>query len=1081
MNFNIESRISKYIAKIDAIRPSNRNNALHKLAIRLRAIFGLIGDALVAVLLEVNQSKCTEPLSESEIRAICRSVDKSNAPIGDPDTAYTGHQFQQTPNQKQRVAHVVSVGADPIPVETLLQKEVSFYQNFWVKTPSGTTTFGQFLADFKHGAYKAQIEAIRAEPDKNKRDELKKRLPCITPHANPAEGKTKEASEKAGRNGVINVDYDDIPEGEMESAMAKVFELPHVLAVAMSASGSGFSSFSAYEGTPGWEILLTALQADFPDYKIDMNSKGIYRLRFASHDPNLLIKSGEVFPIILTEQMEPSDDADEIESLPRVLFPVDCLPPILANMAKGTQCGINLKDPAMPAVSVLAVVASVIGSSCRIEIMPGYTEPAALNVVSVADTGSAKSGSIRAATRHLKALQADNIKQWKREDHEWKQKHSEWRNASKKDRGVEPKPPQPPERFIISDITIEAVAGVLDNTPLGVLLDRDEFNALLGGMDAYRKTSTDMQSWIEIYEGEGLTVDRATKGMIHIAYPSVSMLGGIQRIILKQTIEKRPDFIHSGFGSRFLFVMPEKEPVMWKYNNPKAKFVLDYENLIDRILADRENVLEKDATGIKAFATVKPIVFTLSEEARRVLYSFQHQNARQAVYENAANAAAMNKAGRIAARLCLVLHCVRSVEETGQLGGRPVVSKETAENAVVIAGWFINEAERVYAMLAGERVDGELTDNQREVMRVLRRAGIPATVRELKRRSRILQKMENLDVVVEELRMLGKIEQQCETDVGNHGTVRYKIKRLPLTVDTSPAFAGNYASSVSVNTDNTRKNEISDAGVIEGFEEYQNPAAVSESGEQPCDASIGDPEKTPPSENENLSADTVDADTRPILSENCEPSVNGNTNNGGKNNPFPTTTAESVVGNGTAKRYLILPEPIECPIKHHREIVEILDGFGSAPRQDNTHPCQSLGDASSQEDDSHAKQCSDEKAKNSPVGTVDADISPVLSENCAPNVNGNTDNTGGDTDFSLDIIEVAGDDPELPVILKSSPSGLAKFIRCILGDDQNKRTFSFEDDIISYFDGDRVPASKFLRDYGFDVVDDKLRIVNFDQ
>lgn len=969
MKYNIDDRINKYIAKIDAIRPSNRNTALHKLAICFRAKFGFYGNALVAVVSEVNQTKCTVPLSESEVRAICQSVDKSHTPIGDSGTAYTGHQFRQAPKQGHRVVHVVSTSANPVSVESLLQKEVSFYQEFWKKTPSRTTTFGQFFNDCKNGTYKEQVDIVRAEADKDTRDELKKKLPCITPHVNPAEGKTEEACKRAGRNGIINVDYDDIPESEMESAMAKIFELPYVFGVIKSASANGFSTFSTYEGTPDWKTLLTAMQADCPDYRIDMNSTGIYRLRFFTVDENLLIKSGEVCPAILIEQMEPADDVDDIEPLSYVPFPVDRMPVTLAKMTRDTQRCINLKDPAMPAVSTIMVIASVIGSSCRIEIMPGYTEPVALNAAIVGDSGGAKSAPKRTAMKYLKALQAEKIKQWKREDHEWKQKHNQWRNAPKKERGCEPVPSQPAERFIIGDITIEAVAGILENNPLGVLLYRDELHGFLGGMDAYRKTSTDMQSWIEIYEGEGITVDRSTKGTVYIDKPSVSVFGGIQRVILKQTIQKRPDFIHSGFGSRFLFVMPEKEPIEWNFNSPNAKVVSDYENLIDRILADRESVLVKDATGINALATVTPIIFTLSEEARQVLFRFQRRYARQAVYEDAANAAAMNKAGRIAARLCLVLHCVRSIEETRQLGGRPVVSKETAENAVTIAGWFIHEAERVYAMLAGEQVDGELTDDQREVMRVLRRIGKPATVRELKRPSRILQKMENLDEVLEELLKLGKIERQFETGVGNRGAVRYNIKRFPLTVDARPVFSGNYAPNVSVNTDNTPKNENSDAGMIEGFGEYQNPEVASESGEHPC---------------------------------------------------------------GT-----------------------------DASTLNNTHQCEN---------------------KNSFVDTVDADTSLIFSENCAPSVNDNAGNIGEVVDLSLDIIEVASDDPESPVTLMSSPIGLAKFIREVLGETPGKCAFSFDDDIVSYYKGDLQLAMEFLKGFGFAVMDDgRLRLANSNQ
>ena len=783
MNVIIDTRISKYLGKIGKIDPGGRNESLYDIGILLRTRFGSYGDALLSALLEVNHTKCTEPLPDDEVARIAKSVDKSNARLG--ESRWGAGASRVTVRHRPRTTEYNIVLGDTIPTAPILENQISVYSKCWINTPSGETTIGAAFEEFKTGTkYRGLVEAVRAISDKEKRKKLKQAtLPGVVFASEPQSIRNVAACIP---NGVIGVDCDGIPKDKLEELKKTIAALPYVVAVFISASGNGLFVLIAYKGTPDLKELLATLQKDFP-CKIDSSCSDISRLRFFTFDENPIIKD-VVRPAILVECQESADDIDDIEPLRHDLFPVDRLPHTLANMAKDTQRCINLKDPAMPAVSVLAVISSVVGSSCRIEIMPGYTEPPALFVAIVGDSGAAKSGSARVATRHLKALQAEQIKQWRRSDHDWKQEHNTWKNTPKKERGDEPMPPLSAKRFIISDATIEAVAVILENNPLGVLLDRDELKGLLGGLDAFKNASTDLQSWIEIFEGEGLTVDRKTSGMIHVDKPSVSILGGIQTVILKQMMQKRDDFIYSGFSSRFLYVMPEKVPVMWQYNSPNTKAVADYENLIDHILADRESVLEKDDTDINAFATVNPIVFTLSEGARHVLYAFQKRHAMQAIYENAANAAAMNKAGRIAARICLTLHAVRSIEETGRLGGRPVVATETAEDAVAIAGWFLYESERVYAMLAGERVGGELTDDQREVMRVLHRIDEPKTVRDMKRRSRPLQKMDSLDEgrvekVLEELVKLGKVERHIDMGVGNHGTVRYCIKRQPLTAD----------------------------------------------------------------------------------------------------------------------------------------------------------------------------------------------------------------------------------------------------------------------------------------------------------
>jgi hypothetical protein len=639
------------------------------------------------------------------------------------------------------------------------------------------------------GKSREQIEVVRREIDKDKRSEMKQRLPAVVFSSEPQPQRKVSACKP---NGILCLDFDGIPADELASAKTKIAEVPFVFVVGYSVSNTGIFALVAYAESPDLKKLLVALQPYFPDYELDKSCSDISRLRFVTLDEKLVVKN-EVRPVVLTEQIEPvidyseteyeskqmatskpdnvfhADDADAAEPLPRIPFPVDCLPVTLARWATDTQRCINLKDPSMPAIAALAVISSVIGSSCRIEIKPGYTEPAALNTAIVLDTGGAKSPVIEAATKYLETLQSEKIKQWRREVYESEQELAEWQSTPKNQRGSKPMAPPPAERFIIKDITVEAVAGILENNKLGVLLNRDELNGFFAGMDAYRqKATTDLQSWMEIYEGRGLTVDRKTTGTVYIDKPSVSIIGGIQRPILKQTVQKRAEFFTSGYGSRFLYVMPEKEPIVWNLNSPDVGIVAAYENLIERILINRECTLEKDDTGINAFATVKPFVFTLSDNARRVLFKFQERYARQAPYENAANAAAMNKAGRIAARICLTLHCVRSIETKGYLLGLDVVSEQTAKNAVAIADWFIHESERVIAMLAGGRVVGDLTEEQKAVMKVLEKWE-PATEGDLKEHGRVVRRIENLTDVLRQLKELGIIQKRKREGNGVEG------------------------------------------------------------------------------------------------------------------------------------------------------------------------------------------------------------------------------------------------------------------------------------------------------------------------
>jgi hypothetical protein len=331
MKNSIEFRISKYIEKIVPISEGNRNRILYRLGLRLRIKFGLIGDALIRVLSKINQDKCVIPLSESEVICIAGNVDKSHKPIGDLLVVPAGQQLTETTTSKQQTVYTVSASGTPIPVADLLQRKVSFYRNKPHKIPTDTVTIVEVLEMIYTGeGITDLIKAIRSEPDKNKRNELKRGLSAVTLHANPQERRNNAACEKAGRSGFLALDFDDIPADKLPVAKEEIAEHPSVFAICESASKTGLVALAAYEGAPDLKALMTALQHDFPDYTIDMSGVDMSRLRYLTFDPDLFIKSGEVSPAILTEQAVP------VPPLPATIIPLP-LPPLV-------PCGVDVLD-----------------------------------------------------------------------------------------------------------------------------------------------------------------------------------------------------------------------------------------------------------------------------------------------------------------------------------------------------------------------------------------------------------------------------------------------------------------------------------------------------------------------------------------------------------------------------------------------------------------------------------------------------------------------------------------------------------------------------------------------------------------
>ena len=293
---NTTHSIKEYLNKIPTIFEGTRNTTLYQEGHSLRRKFGLSGKALLTQLLEINRGKCSPPLPADEVAAIAKSVNGS--PI---DGASVQSKKPKTPKEKSQTTYYISATADPVPVADLLKKEVSIYQNCYSNTPTRTSNIGTILQGFKTGGNsKVQILAVRNEPDKEKRSELKKGLYAITFSSEP-QAERKIAACKA--NGIVVLDFDNIPAEELESAKAEIAAVDYVFAVCLSVSGRGLFAFAAYEGTPDLKILIQAMQSDF-HYLLDKACSDISRLRIVTMDENLVLKDS-VCRAELREEQEP--------------------------------------------------------------------------------------------------------------------------------------------------------------------------------------------------------------------------------------------------------------------------------------------------------------------------------------------------------------------------------------------------------------------------------------------------------------------------------------------------------------------------------------------------------------------------------------------------------------------------------------------------------------------------------------------------------------------------------------------------------------------------------------------------------
>jgi hypothetical protein len=226
-------------------------------------------------------------------------------------------------------------------------------------------------------------------------------------------------------------------------------------------------------------------------------------------------------------------------------FPLDVLPPVARDFVAAQSTVVGC-DPSALAMAVLAAFSGALDHRFSLKMLRHgqWWEHPRLWVLLVGDPSRKKTPIINAATRPLEQYER-HLRD--RAEADWKQ-HLESGGNPKEER---PKPP----RFVVFDSTIEKLGDILSRSDRGLLVKRDEFSGWLGGMEKYnnstRGAGADRSFWLQSFDGGPFTVDRISRGELHIRNLSVSLVGGIQPARLAEIQGLTSD----GLLQRFLPVM----------------------------------------------------------------------------------------------------------------------------------------------------------------------------------------------------------------------------------------------------------------------------------------------------------------------------------------------------------------------------------------------------------------------------------------------------------------------------------------------------------------------------------------------
>ena len=405
-----------------------------------------------------------------------------------------------------------------------------------------------------------------------------------------------------------------------------------------------------------------------------------------------------------------------------VPFPVHTLPAPVSDYVEAASKSIGC-DPAYVALPLLACLGQTISNKRVIELKPDWCEPSVIWGAIIGESGTHKSPAIRLGTemlrdRQLKKIESDNERM---DEFECAKKRFKidlkiWeKQAEQAIKDGTPPPPMPREpeepvcaRYFTTDATVEAIVLLLSRQSGGLLMLRDELSGWLRGMGEYKKGSkggSDLGHWLSFWNADSVQKDRAGSKPLTVRQAAVSIVGGIQPLILKQAIghEHRQD----GLCQRFLLVMPPERRVEWTERAVDLSVRQELEELFDRLL------------GIET--PVEASRIPLSPSAKEVFVAYYNQHRAAMADINNDLRSAWSKLEAYTARFALIFEAVKDGTE---------IAANTMQAAIELSDWFCGEVRRVYAMFGSE------THETSDLLELIGKWGGEATVGKLQEASR---------------------------------------------------------------------------------------------------------------------------------------------------------------------------------------------------------------------------------------------------------------------------------------------------------------------------------------------------------
>jgi len=438
----------------------------------------------------------------------------------------------------------------------------------------------------------------------------------------------------------------------------------------------------------------------------------------------------------------------ELAGFEQLPFPIDALPePIRRFVISGAKAvGCDRTYLALPMLSALA---AAIGNSRQLRLKSGWCVPSIVWSAIVGASGTAKTHALKLVMEPFLARQhkahrrhAAALRQYAVDLADYRNACVRWQRNGKGEGPAPVKPERPrAERSIVGDTTVEALASLLVENPRGLLLASDELGTWMSQFECHtgRQANAQAAHWLAMHDAEGLCIDRKTRRPqnILVQRAAVSVGGSVQPARLQRAMA-------SGLAARLLVSWPQQHSKRWSEASPNHGAQAEVARLIDRLYELRP------ARGDDG--SPRPLTVGLTVGAKTAWKAYYDDQAREQARLMGDLRAAFCKLEEYAARLALVVHCVRHAAGDDQLRDPNTVDAASMQAGIRLADWFKAEARRVYKLLC----TCELDRDHHSLINWIRCKGGWVTVRDVQQGHRRYKTAVEAEAALEELVRSGR-------------------------------------------------------------------------------------------------------------------------------------------------------------------------------------------------------------------------------------------------------------------------------------------------------------------------------------